>query len=316
VTTFQSLRKRSSSLENWIKEDLAKSGLINDEIQIRPLLSEVQLQEYLGRKHFNGESLIDVGGYFIEFPNCSNYQRLKLKTPIGKVKYIAPDNSGNHLYIPKEIIEDAKSYKPDYPIFITEGEKKSACGTKYGFPTIGLAGVYGHLKKGDVIEDFKSLNLSSRKVYIVFDNDISKKTQVRQAELRLAVHVINKGGAPFSVRLPNSDEKIGLDDYLVKYGAEKFKELIENVKNTFETHIEEQTNSEIILKELSTIEKPIIKEQIIKKLANKLRISSEAIKKQLSIIEKNKSEDEKTNQSEEYTDGLLPQIHLCLHYCH
>jgi len=265
-------------------------------------LSEVQLQKYLGRKHFNGESLIDVGGYFIEFPNCSNYQRLKLKTPIGKVKYIAPDNSGNHLYMPKLIIEDATSYKPDSPIFITEGEKKSACGTKYGFPAIGLAGVYGYLDKVGEIEDFKSLNLSSRKVYIVFDNDISKKTQVKQAELRLAVHVINKDGEPFSVRLPNSDEKIGLDDYLVKYGSEEFQKLVEQAKDTFTTHIVENTNPEIIVKELSKIEKPIVKEQIVKKLANKLKISSEAIKKQLSIIEKNKSEDEKTNQSEEYTE--------------
>jgi len=307
MTYFQSLRKRSSSLENWIKEDLAKSGLTNDEIQIRPLLSEVQLQKYLGRKHFNGKSLIDVGGYFIEFPNCSNYQRLKLKTPIGKVKYIAPDKCSNRLYIPKQIIEDATSYKPDHPIFITEGEKKSACATKHGYSCIGLAGVYGYLNKEGEIEDFKSLNLSSRKVYIVFDNDIGRKTQVKQAEMRLAVHVINKGGEPFSVRLPNSDEKIGLDDYLVKYGAEKFKELIENAKKTFETHIQEETNSEIILKELSKVEKLIVKEQITKGLANQLKISPDTVRKQLSIIFKKDLEGEKESKDnkEVFTDEEL-----------
>ena len=236
-------------MESWIINDLSKSGLTIDDIEIDALLSESQLTEHLGRTEFGGESLINNGGYFILYPNCKNYRRLKLKSPIGKVKYLAPYKSTNHLYIPEQIIEDATSYKPDHPIFITEGEKKSACATKHGYSCIGLAGVYGYLNKEGEIEDFKSLILTSRKVFIVFDNDIGKKTQVRQAELRLAVHVINKGGEPFSVRLPNSDEKNGLDDYLVKYGAEDFKELVNNAKKTLETHIEEGTNPEIILKQ-------------------------------------------------------------------
>lgn len=284
-------------LSDWIIEDLAKSGLAPDDIEVGELKSNVQLSNNLSRTHFQGESLLKIGGYFIVYPRHDCYRRLKLKTLIGKVKYISPNNGGNKLYIPKQIYDDIYSYKPDNPIFITEGEKKSACGTKYGFPTIGLAGVYCYLDKEGEIEDFKSLNLSSRKVYLVFDNDIDKKTQVKQAELRLAVHVINKGGKPFSVRLPNSDEKIALDDYLVEYGAENFKDLVNKAKKTFQTHIEENTNPEIILKELSKVEKLIDKDQITKSLANQLKISLDSVRKQLSIIVKKELEGE--NESKE-----------------
>jgi len=195
-----------SEFEKWILDDLQKSGLTTDDIDIIPLTSEDQLKKNLGITHFKGKSLLDVGGYFIKFPNHKDYYRLKLKTPIGKVKYIAPLKKGNKLYIPEQILADITSYKPDSPKFITEGEKKSACATKHGFPTIGLPGVYGFLDKDGEIEDFKNLNLSSRTVYIVFDNDIRCKTQIKQAELRLSVHILNKGGVPKSVRLPETEK--------------------------------------------------------------------------------------------------------------
>jgi len=275
---------------SWINQDLQKSGLTAADIKIIPLASEVQLQSLLGRTRFNGKSLLKIGGYFIKYPNCNNFHRFKLKTPIIKTKYISPNKVGNHLYISDYISKIVHNYKPDNLIFISEGEKKAACGTKYGFPTIGLAGVYGYLDKEGEIKEFKRLNLSSRKVCIIFDNDIHIKTQIKQAELRLATHIINKGGEPLSVRLPKSENKIGLDDYLVKNGKEKFNELIKQAKNTFNTHIEESTNPDIILKELSKIEKPIIRAQIIKQISTKLKISTKDITKQLSITENHNNE--------------------------
>ncbi|MGE5445246.1 MAG: DUF3854 domain-containing protein [Ignavibacteriales bacterium] len=86
----------------------------------------------------------------------------------------------------------------------TEGEKKAAKATLEGFPTIGLSGVWNFKdSENDLLAELAELNLRNRKCYICFDSDISHKFQVRHAELRLAVAIINRGGIPLSVRLPN-----------------------------------------------------------------------------------------------------------------
>jgi len=51
---------------DWILEDLAKSGLAPEDLEIIPLVSEEQLDKYLGLRSTGGQSIIDVGGYFIE----------------------------------------------------------------------------------------------------------------------------------------------------------------------------------------------------------------------------------------------------------
>lgn len=294
-------------IDKWIVDDLAKSGLTTDDIKIIPLTCENQSKNMLGRTHFDGKSLLEIGGYFIPYPNHTDFYRFKIKTPIDKTKYISKYGSVNYLYIPNEIYKSVYEYKPDSPIFISEGEKKSSCATKFGFPTIGMAGVYGFLDRDGEIEDFKSLNLSSRTVYIVFDNDINTKTQVKQAELRLAVHIVNKGGSPLSIRLPKSQDKIGFDDFLVNHGKEKFTELVISAKDTFTTHINDRTNSEIILKELSKIKKPIIKAQYIKQLATDLKIPVKDVNQHLKELEQRKEEVGSSNNSEESIDNFTDE---------
>jgi len=283
-------------MDNWIIKDLEKSGISMEDIDVEAVESEAQLIKYLGRAHFNGESLLDNGGYFIKYLGIPDYVRLKLKTPIGKVKYIAPDGSNNRLYIPSVISEMVKNYDPDNPISFTEGEKKAACATKNGFPTVGIPGVFGFQDKEGVTEDFNSINLKNRKCNITYDSDISQKTGVRQAELRLADNISNKGGKPLSVRFPQSEEKVGLDDFIVKNGADEFRKLVENARDTFELHIEEGTGTEIILKEIAKLNKPIIKEQVIKKLAIKLKVPTETVRKELKSIEQR---DNKANRDAE-----------------
>ena len=72
------------------------------------------------------------------------------------------------------------------------------------------------------------MNFKFRKCFICFDSDITEKHHVRHAELRLAVELINRGAIPISLRLPNEADrsKNGLDDFLIRYGKEKFEELL------------------------------------------------------------------------------------------
>ena len=67
------------------------------------------------------------------------------------------------------------------PLFITEGELKSACACQMGIPTIGMGGVdcWRSKHKGvELISDFEHLPLVQRFVYIVFDSDASTNKDV------------------------------------------------------------------------------------------------------------------------------------------
>lgn len=57
--------------------------------------------------------------------------------------------------------------------------------------------------------------------------------------------MINRGGIPLSIRLPNESngEKNGLDDYLVRYGNDKLQELVDQAKLTFELHLKKELKS-------------------------------------------------------------------------
>ncbi len=115
---------------------------------------------------------------------------------------------GNHAYILPEVMKIASTYDPDKPIFITEGEKKAAKATLEGFPTIGLSGVW-NFKDGenDFLPELDGLIFKHRKCYIVFDSDITEKHNVKHAELRLAVEILNRDGIPFSIRFPKGGKK-------------------------------------------------------------------------------------------------------------
>ena len=59
---------------NWIMHDLDKSGLTPDEFRIIPLTSNDQLTKYLGYTSFQGKSILELGGYFIDYPNKISHE--------------------------------------------------------------------------------------------------------------------------------------------------------------------------------------------------------------------------------------------------
>jgi hypothetical protein len=134
-------------------------------------------------------------------------------------------------------------------LFITEGELKSMCGCKRGFPTIGLGGVW-NFRSGteSFIKGLKSLDWAGAKVYIVFDSDSINNYQILIAQNKLAREVLDLSAEVYLVQLPalTPEAKTGLDDYLEAKGNAEFEALIEETKPwTFSRHLHE-LNEEVV----------------------------------------------------------------------
>ncbi len=310
----------------WIQKDLQKSGLSTENFTIEPLKREAELMERLGFsaiKDISGNwiKLIELDAYWIPYPNALGYNRLKLKSPIetkdGTVKYLSPKKEmgfGNKPYILPEVQKLLENYNPDKPIFITEGEKKAAKATKAGFPSIGLSGVSCFKdSENEFLPELDGYIWKDRSVYIVYDSDISKKHGVKRDEIRLSIESTNRGANVLSVRLPNEEDgsKNGLDDYLVRYGSDEFRKLVNNASPTLDGDVENGTDYKIILRELHRLKNEIVRAKTIKALAKREGVNKDAIEKEYrKLIPKdiNKKEQEKevfTPEQVEKAEELL-----------
>jgi putative DNA primase/helicase len=141
-------------------------------------------------------------------------------------KYEHPKGEPPRLYFGEKtfaVLSDAS-----VPLLFTEGQKKALSAEVAGFPCIGLAGVFGwkiSRKKSQIdelIPDFDHIALSGRKIAIAFDSDLKDNTEVQQAESRFAAFVKPRGAIVSILRIPGgpNGEKVGLDDFLVRHGAD------------------------------------------------------------------------------------------------
>ena len=140
--------------------------------------------------------------------------------------------------------------KTSIDIVITEGEVKATSACLNDIPTIALAGVDGWKNKiampDDSVNDEFLLDLEwltvddkwkktywqNRSVALIFDSDIVSKWQVQRALKALAKELRIRGANPFLVLLPNEmdGDKNGIDDFIVRHGADAFKKLIQQFK--------------------------------------------------------------------------------------
>ena len=130
----------------------------------------------------------------------------------------APD-SHPRAYFPPVVPWDEIA-ESDETIYITEGEKKAAKACLMDIPTIGLGGVWSWRSKKDriaLIQDLEQFTWEDREVGFVFDNDLYTNEKVLQALRALAKELTRRGAKVFVVLLPQSDKKIGLDDYLLNH---------------------------------------------------------------------------------------------------
>ena len=167
-------------------------------------------------------------------------------------KYAQRAGTTNHFYLPpfadwRKIAKDVET-----PVIFTEGELKAAAASKAQLPAIGLGGVYSFLSKGRLLDDFKWFEWRGRAAYVVFDSDAALKPQVLQAENALAEKLLELEARPYVLRLPgdpdNEQEKVGLDDYLVVHGADRFFKLLTESSILYEGARELfQLNAEVLV---------------------------------------------------------------------
>ena len=73
----------------------------------------------------------------------------------------------------------------------------------------------------------RAIDFKGREVYIIFDSDAVTKPEVRTAERDLARVLVAVGAIVHIVRIPpDGDDKVGLDDFIVKHGPEAFADLL------------------------------------------------------------------------------------------
>lgn len=130
-------------------------------------------------------------------------------SPLGKVKWPA-------------LITD-----PKQSLVLTEGEKKAAVACKAGIPCIGLGGVWSwRSKKHEIalLPELKAIKWDGREVFLAFDSDLERNTNVLHAA-RAFAHALTKQGAKvMQVQIPSGEvgENVGLDDWLLKHKPKAF----------------------------------------------------------------------------------------------
>jgi hypothetical protein len=209
------------------RADLLKSGLTDETMAAANIHSipPCDIPKILG-KH-----LADKVESLLAFPYPGNgFIRYKLFPPVRDkdghdVKYYQAPGSGVHLYFPPGV-EDFV-INPSIPLNLGEGEKKALKGSQEGIPVVGMGGINNYKNKDseDLIPDFNNIPLNGREVNILPDGDYHRNKDVERAVLKLATLLKQRGATPFLISLPDGEKKVGLDDFLVKYGVNEFWKL-------------------------------------------------------------------------------------------
>ena len=140
------------------------------------------------------------------------------RTRKGKpVKYDTPAGQRNGIDVPPGV--GPKLADPAVPLWITEGSKKADAGALAGLCIVALTGVWNWRGKNDrggkvTLPDWHDIALNGRDVIIGFDGDAARKPGVQKAMVALADWLRTKDARPRFLHLPDTDDKIGLDDYL------------------------------------------------------------------------------------------------------
>ncbi len=110
---------------------------------------------------------------------------------------------------------------PNRPLFVTEGVRKADAAESKGLCCIDILGVWnwrGTNEQGGkvALPDWELVALKDRKVYIVFDSDVTEKREVHGALVRMKTFLGSRGADVRIIYLPHSGGggKLGLDDYL------------------------------------------------------------------------------------------------------
>jgi hypothetical protein len=156
--------------------------------------------------------------------------RLRDRKPI---KYETPWQQRNGLDVPPGV--GPQLGDPAVPLFITEGVKKADCGALNGLCIVALSGVWNWISTSTAggkmaLAEFRDIALDGRRVIIAFDGDVARKESVQKALHALSAYLATKGARVEYLWLPDTDDKTGLDDYLMEHTVEDLWRLVKPTK--------------------------------------------------------------------------------------
>jgi P4 family phage/plasmid primase-like protien len=236
MDTTEQVKSLARLREHHLRE-LRESGLSDETIISSGIYSETShgaICAILGRQKMKrgiGSALV-IPFREVSTGELNGFKRLKLDCPRTrdgrKIKYESPAGSTPHVYVPAGTVDHLQ--RPESRLLFVEGEKKSLAADQFGFPCIGLVGVFGWKpKKAErLLPELEIVEWNGRDVLIVFDSDVSRKPEVADASARLAAQLKLHGAKVKVVLLPDEPDgaKNGLDDFLVRHGKDEFYKLI------------------------------------------------------------------------------------------
>ena len=145
------------------------------------------------------------------------------------IKYETPWQQRNGLDVPPGVGEQLGD--PSVPLWITEGVKKADCGALHGLCVVALSGVWNWIHTSAAgskmaLPEFREIELNDRRVILAFDGDVVRKPAVQKALHALAQYLGYRGAKIEYLHLPDTDDKTGLDDYLVDHNVEDLWRLV------------------------------------------------------------------------------------------
>ncbi len=215
--------------------DLRRSGLTDDTIAAAGFrsLSTAEARDILD---------MDAGpGLAVPYPGLTHkdgspYVRVRLDQPLATrnghtARYLTRKGESPRLYIPPTLPPGWRE-DPKLRMLATEGEKKSLKATQDGFPCVGIGGTWAWLRNGGdgksaPIADLAKIAWKSRIITIVGDSDLRSNEQAADGLERLGKELARRGARTGLLFLPGDGaDKVGLDDFLVRHGAEALAELL------------------------------------------------------------------------------------------
>lgn len=221
--------------------DLAKSGISEQDAEAAGLyvvdnakadLAEgFQPHPALVLPYFRRDGSAVRYGLGAEFYRVRYYEpprKVHLLTATSKPRrYDQARGSPTCAYFPRSVNWAALS--DTAPLIITEGEKKAICAVSRGYTCIGIGGVFNWQVGGEFLPELAEMAWRDRPVYVVFDSDAPRNSQVMLAQTRLIRELSTKRGADVRVvHLTDSEDgtKRGLDDFIMQEGEDAFANLI------------------------------------------------------------------------------------------
>jgi DNA polymerase I len=167
------------------------------------------------------------------YPGIEGFSRYRRFPQLNGCKYWQqpkkdPTENGVHLYVLPSVRKVLRD--PTVTLTIVEGEKKAACLTQFGFPAIGIGGVWSWANgAGDLHPEFDHVWFVDRRIVICFDSNAWRKDKedIGRSLYALGKAIESRGSKVEAIIVPPDSEgnDWGADDFIAANGIESFKEL-------------------------------------------------------------------------------------------